>query len=322
MMKMMVRCLAISLSALWWAGASATAQQFQPGDVVIAGSSYTTAVDMEWKILWYDGNGQFKGQLSSLENEGSNGVAFSSDGVLYAAQGGLISRIAPNGIATPFYTDIDLVDHLSFARDGTLYASTRNYSSAAAVHVANSGLLARFGLAEPAVAIDLGSDQCTLYYLTRNKLSRVDVCHGVLLADVQVFGDGPGYYVTDYRILPDGSFLVTRALAIDQLDPNGNLLRSYPVNGADHLALDSDGHSVWFSPPGERLFSKLDLTTGAVTKGPFNAGVQFISAMTVFGEPRAALTNGPLAGLPTLSPALLSLLAVLLIGVAFLRVRP
>ena len=66
---------------------------------------------------------------------------------------------------------------------------------------------------------------------------------------------------------------------------------------------------------------KIDLATGQRLVGPIPLTV-VVDGMTVFGEPRAALVNGPLAAIPTLSTWILLALAVALAGIAFFRIRP
>lgn len=103
------------------------------------------------------------------------------------------------------------------------------------------------------------------------------------------------------------------------LNSSGTLVGTIPTLGSA-LALDVGGTSVWIGLHGGSL-AKYDLTTGKRLAGPFNTGLTYFDAAAVYGEPRAAFVNGPLAAIPALSPGMLLMLAVALAALAMLRLR-
>jgi hypothetical protein len=318
-----LRCLVLAVILLGMAVWPIEAQQFQNGDVLL--TTYTSVGVSDWtsKLLWYDASGHLKGQLLSVNDQFLEGVAFNSSGVLHVALGFGVSKVAANGTVTPFLPPLSL-EHpvsLSFARDGGLYAGVTSDTDYSITHVGISGSpVARYSLPASAYfpqAVDLASDQCTLYYLTINTLSRFDVCHGTALADLATFPGG-GVTAYDFRILPDHTLLVGLSSHLAQLNTAGQTLRQFG-GGVFRMALDTDPRFLWAETSGGK-FAKLDLATGTTVLGPFDTGMQSITSMTVFGEPRAALINGPLADIPALSPLLLVVLAGVLLGVG-LRAR-
>jgi hypothetical protein len=304
------------------------AQQFQPGDVILTASSPMGAFsDFTCKLLWYDGNGNLKGVLLAPPlNQSLGGAAFSPSGVLHVLTGAGISQVAANGSATPFYDAFSqgnprLPNSTSFAADGSIYngAGCSGGVCASIIHVSSAGVrVALYDVPVLPQAVDLGSDQCTLYYLTLNTLSRFDVCHGTALANLATFPGG-GVTAYDFRILPDHTLLVGLSGHLAQLNTAGQTLRQFG-GGVFRMALDTDPRFLWAETSSGK-FSKLDLASGNTVLGPFDSGMQSITSMTVFGEPRAALINGPLAAIPALSPLFLLLFGAVLLSVGLLRVR-
>src|SRR2546428_377010 len=102
----LIASVAVSLVA-----ANGTAQQFELGDVIVSGGvvmpNPPNFPDYDPKLLWFDRNGQFKGQLAELFlNEHFYRVAFSPSGVLHAASSRGILRVTPSGQLThPFDND-------------------------------------------------------------------------------------------------------------------------------------------------------------------------------------------------------------------------
>jgi hypothetical protein len=133
--------------------------------------------------------------------------------------------------------------------------------------------------------LDLGPDQCTLYYHLAKKgsVERYDLCQSQALPAVGNIGSGM------FRLLADGNLLNEYGALFD---PNGNLLRYAPL--ARLLALDPDGESFWAgytalpsSGNGERYIARFDVATGALLEGPINHSRPILRG-TVYGEWRAA----------------------------------
>jgi len=157
----------------------------------------------------------------------------------------------------------------------------------------------------------LGGDQCTAYWLGP-AIGRFNVCQGTQLADFVSFNGN------DFRLLPSGGVAITRFHTVEIHSADGSLIRTIPGSGGA-LALDPDGTSIWTAAGGS--LSKFDMATGNILIGPIQTGLTGVDGVTVYGEPRAALINGPLAGIPVLSPWVLLALFLALAGMAALRLR-
>jgi hypothetical protein len=121
--------------------------------------------------------------------------------------------------------------------------------------------------------------------------------------------------LSSIRILADTSMLVTSGLGTFRLDPSGAVLRTYPRAGL--LALDPDSHSFWTVT--QLGIQKVDIQTGAVVITIPRVSGFAPTALTVIGEPRAALSNT--AAIPLTTDVGLIVLALLLATVALLRLR-
>ena len=287
------------------------AQQFAPGDVIVSGTIPLPGLQQfEAEIIQYDRQGQLKTVLvDQSPGDGFTRLEFSPTGVLYTSSTGGIVTVSPTGQITPGIYGHIPYRSLSFAADGTLLAG---YIAGILKRFGPSGaVLQSYHLPDDAISIDLAADQCTAYWLGPG-IRRFDVCQGTQLPDFTSV-DG-----SDFRLLPAGGVAISRFSTVDIYDANGALLRSIPGSGGA-LALDPDGTSIWLAEGGS-LF-KFDMATGNTLIGPIQTGFVGVLGLTVYGEPRAALVNGPLAGIPVLSPFVLLALFAVLAGIAALRSR-
>ena len=97
------------------------------------------------------------------------------------------------------------------------------------------------------------------------------------------------------RILPDGGFITGVRNDIRRLDANGNVVRTYDVDGEDGwfaLNLDPDGTSFWSGNQGNGHIYKIDFESGDFlqfidTRAGLNSNDEF-AGLSIFGEPRAS----------------------------------
>ena len=149
--------------------------------------------------------------------------------------------------------------------------------------------------------IDLGGDQCTLYYTSGGTLvRRFDVCTNSQMSDFASAPSGPCYA---HRVRPNGEVLLTCSAAIYRFGPAGNLLQTYP--GAllaprpevlISLNLDPDNVTFWTADAPSRVY-RVDIATGVQTNTfPIPS---IVGGMAVVGEPRQLPSPAPT---PTPSP--------------------
>ena len=223
-------CVMVSF-AMSLIAAFGTAQQFELGDVIVSGGvtvpNPPNFPDYDPKLLWFDRNGQFKGQLAELFlNEHFYRVAFSPSGALHAASSRGILTVTPGGQVSAGGFGNDTYLSLSFAVDGTLVAG----GGGVLALFASSGARFKYYLlpqTDTAASIDLASDQCTAYYLYINVFGRFDVCQGALLPRVPYAGGG-----ADFRLLRDAGGVQRAAAAIEA---------HFSAYGAHKLALELGG---------------------------------------------------------------------------------
>ncbi|HLK34500.1 MAG TPA: PKD domain-containing protein [Terriglobales bacterium] len=120
--------------------------------------------------------------------------------------------------------------------------------------------------------IDLGSDQCTIYYTSQGtSVLRYNACTRQQLAPLtSQLQEGLAV-----RILPDGGVVVANLQNILRFDGGGKQVQSYDApdeNCWSALALDGDGKSFWASDYCTSDIVRFDLNSGAQLS-KFNAGV-------------------------------------------------
>lgn len=92
--------------------------------------------------------------------------------------------------------------------------------------------------------IDLAADQCTMYYADEgSQIGRYDVCTDTQLTPFATGLPGGCYAL---RIRPNGEVMIACASKAVRLDSSGNVIKTYPLTGANFLFalnLDPDGTS-------------------------------------------------------------------------------
>jgi hypothetical protein len=159
--------------------------------------------------------------------------------------------------------------------------------------------------------IDLAMDQCTLFFTSGAELRRYDICRNQSLG---IFAPLPDAGRT-LRILVDGSILAMTLQGIVHVSSSGSELQTYPFGFA--LALDVDGRSFW-SGNGSDIY-KIDIATGDTLLGPVDAS-NTVDAISVAGEPRAAVSPAAIAAIPALSMALLIAMVGVLGAIACIQI--
>jgi hypothetical protein len=169
------------------------------------------------------------------------------------------------------------------------------------VDVLSSGI---FGL-------ELGADQCTLYYSSweganiadpnRDIIKRYDVCENRQLKDFANLFQDPLYDelrfghqpILDFKLMLDGGMIVAHNAFIHHLDSSGKIIKTYNfakgVGNWIAVALDSDEKSFWAAA--QSHLYKIDIETGEVLQffdtDPFGS----ITGTMVYGEPKPSLTE-------------------------------
>jgi hypothetical protein len=252
---------------------------------------------------------------------------------LKATVGGYITTFGPNGhlfvsagaSITEYDTGLAAVrtfirpngstNALTIAQNSDVYALASAgvltiYSPAGAVK--QTITLPFAGLLDNPPSLDLGADQCTLFYTDGAQTGRrFDVCAVQPLPDL-----APGPWKA-LRAMSDGGYVVAaQQSTLSIFDAHNHLLRNFTpqIDPITALAFDIDPQFVWAGTTA--TLAKINLSTGAVVA----SGGPGPSYLAVNGEQRPAAA--PLAAdIPLLSPSLLLALALGLILLALQRLR-
>ena len=286
------------------AASNIAAQPLESGDVVVTTGSLPS------RVLVYRSDGTFKRELASHDRSFFRETLFHR-GLLYVPGNSFVNVFDRNGVPVAGFGAPALV-YLAPAADGSILASN------------GSGELFRYDpdgtlrwerntvmlLEPPALGIDLAPDQCSLFANVGNTVVYWDVCQDTSWHQVGPRLSAPTG--TALRLLSDGSFLMAYRTNVTLFDSSGATVRTYNIPGWS-LALDSDRTSFWVGAGGSLL--KVDIQTGAIL---LNIAVgEPVDFLSVVDEPRAALQT---SAIPTLHPAALALLAVLIATIALRRI--
>jgi hypothetical protein len=178
----------------------------------------------------------------------------------------------------------------------------------------NGNLIQKFDvdvLSSGIFGLELGADQCTLYYSSwegsntqdqnRDIIKRFDVCENKQLTDFTNIFQDPLYDelrfghqpIRDFKLLSDGGMIVAQISFIHHLDNSGKIVKTYDIAGVpnwESVALDTDRTSFWAG--GANGLYKINIATGEVLQFfdliPANA---FTNGIMVYGEPKPSLTE-------------------------------
>jgi hypothetical protein len=242
-------------------------------------------------------------------------AAFGPNGHLFASDGGSVTEydttLTPVRMFTrPFAT----TSALTVAQNGNLFVLS--FTGELTIYSPTGAVLQTISLpfGSPAIrapSLDLGPDQCTLFYVdTAQTGRRYDVCTQQPLANL---APGPWNAV---RAMSDGGYAAGINSTLSIFDAQDHLLRAYTpqVGEIEALAFDSDPAFILLGTA--TALDRIRLADGVVT-GQF---ARIITVVAVNGEQRPA--TAPLStDIPTLSPALLFAVAIGLTALAWQRLR-
>ena len=158
--------------------------------------------------------------------------------------------------------------------------------------------------------IELGADQCTLFYTTANDhIKRFDVCTNKQLTDFADLFSDPFYDrrfghqpILVIQLLPNGEMLITQNAFVHHLDATGKIKATYDITGSSNwisLALDPDKQSFWAGATGNGTKGnvyKFDIDSGRVLRffntfidNPF--ALPSPEGLIIKGEPQPGATN-------------------------------
>jgi sugar lactone lactonase YvrE len=149
--------------------------------------------------------------------------------------------------------------------------------------------------------INLGADQCTLYYTSRGAvIRRFNVCTNSQMSDFAMAPTSPCYA---HRVRPNGEVMLTCSTAVYRFGPAGNLLQTYSSLSLNpstllllSLNLDPDNQTFWTADAPSRVYH-VDIPTGTQI-GTFPIP-SIVGGLAVVGEPGQAPSPGPS---PTATP--------------------
>jgi hypothetical protein len=145
---------------------------------------------------------------------------------------------------------------LTVAADGTVYVlvSVAGGNNAIDVFDRDGSFRTTHSLADADYAVyfgvELGPDQCSLYLFGNSMaIRRFDVCSGTFAGDIAV----PVY--GEFRLLPDGGFLIAANMQLVRVDAGGNHIRTWShqswVWSIDAIALSDEGRTAWVTGSAE-----------------------------------------------------------------------
>lgn len=302
---------------------AARGDELRPGDVLVGGlwdgvlGPGFTAVD------WIRGGTKLPTPL----NGDVTGIALHPDGRLFLATLYGLRTITPQFQTIANHLP-DGVSGLVFNSNGTLY--TTDFASRL-LELGPDGSIVRTAPSdaeELVVDLDLAADQCTLYIASiweARPVHRFDVCRWQPLSDLS-----PQPFASGIRVDRDGTLLVPDGNRILRLTPTGAVAATYAFPSLQTIrgiAFAADG-TPWVTsgvavegPSGfPSSLYHLDLASQRVLAGPIPLS-SYAYAITVVGEPRAALRPNP-AAIPAAGPVGLALLAMTLAAVALFARNP
>jgi len=297
----------------------------QPYDFAVAGPMEAgcrigTILDPSSRLQWIvDGARATGGPEANVVAPAPGGrviAAIASGGTFhvdFVSPDGAFERI---GTAPPGYTPRSMVAGAS----GTIYV------------LADGGSIVAFGptgavtaVHPPAIpganAIDLASDQCTLFIAAGTRVARFNVCTGTPLPDFAA-----GTAIRAVRILPDGGALVLRDdLAPLRYSPAGVPIQTYPLAADDGLTAitlaDGGTRAVGPTRCSEEIHA-IDVASGDVIRLGFDLyELELPLSIVPYDAWTAALGAAHLPTVPTVSEVALAALAALLSFAAILRMR-
>lgn len=242
-----------------------SAETFATGDVFVAGAN--------GKVQWRRPDGQLFRELDTGRGGQMTGMAFDAQGNLYVTsfRTGTIEKFDSKGtlLGTVGERYDGSAESIVFDRTGNALIGGVG-SNKVLQYDPQWKLLGSFSVATERLGsdwIELGADQCTLYYTSEGRsIKRYNICANEQMTDFAAV-DGSNAFAL--RLLPSGGLLLADSQKILRLDASGKIIQTYQVEAENKffaLNLDPDGRSFWSA----------DLTTGDVFKFDIGTGRQLL----------------------------------------------
>ncbi len=301
------------LASVMAAQQGALAQVFSRGDVFVAVGNGS--------VQWRHGDGTFVNTLTvpfsalGKSNLFTTGMAFDPSTNLYVTlfDSQAVARFNNRGVFIGLFGSGYAAEPESICFDAqtNAYVGQASFNDAPNNGAPNSTPILKFDSLGNAAGkffadresrgtdwVDLGADQCTLYYTSEGTHVKVfNVCTGTQLPD---FNSTPlvGAAAYAHRLLANGDTLVADSSQIARLDDTGTLIQTYTVTNEGNffaLNLDPDGTNFWSADLVSGDVYKFNIDSGHILTH-FNAGgtvnglTNSVGGLVVMGEITAATT--------------------------------
>jgi len=268
------------------------ATTYQVGDVFVA-------TDLGGTVQWRHADGTLHATLATLPSPATTGMAFDTSSNLYVTgfDGNQVSVLNNMGVLSgSFGSGYNAnPESILFDAAGNAYVGQADGTRDILKFDSAGTPLASYDVATSARGsdwIDLGADQCTMYYTSEgSEVKRFDVCTNTQLADFAPPGTLPGSNAYAFRLLlaaQGGGLIVADTQAIHRLDVGGSVVQTYDAPGENcwfALNLDPDSTSFWSADFCTSNVYKFDISSGSVLLS-FNTGTptNTVFGLAVFGE--------------------------------------
>jgi streptogramin lyase len=254
------------------------------------------------KVGHFTNTGTLVETLDSTHTQTSTGMCFDASGSLFSTQqqSNAVSKFNASGtlLSANFGSGYNQgPESCVVMADGRILIGQAGGTHSVRKLDASGNLLATYSPAtgpEGTNWIDLGGDQCTLYYTSGGTLvRRFDVCTNRQMSDFATAPSGPCYA---HRVRPNGEVLLTCSAAIYRFGPAGNLIQTYgsslspPPGVLIALSLDPDNATFWTADAPSQVY-RVDITTGALVHTFPIPSV--VGGLAVVGEPQQPPNPNP-----------------------------
>ena len=207
-----------------------------------------------------------------------------------------ISRFDTTGVATGTFGDgfNSHPESISFDTFGNAYVGQEGGSRDILKFDAAGAFVRAFDAApdgrKGTDRLDVGTDQCTIYYTGESKaIRRFDVCANAQLPNL--VSGLPGKAAFDVKALIGGGVLVADTEAIHRVNASGAIVQSYDQQGQNcwtALSLDVTTATFWAGDRCSSTVSRFSISSGTVL-ATFNAGTRTsVQGLAVAGGLTAA----------------------------------
>jgi hypothetical protein len=262
------------------------------------------------KVGHFTNQGILLETLDSTHTQTSTGMCFDASGNLFSTQqqSNAVSKFNASGtlLAANFGSGYNQgPESCVVMADGRILIGQAGGTHSVRKLDASGNLLATYS---PAVGpegtnwIDLGGDQCTLYYTSGGTLvRRFNVCTNSQMSDFATAPSGPCHA---HRVRPNGEVLLTCDAHIYRFGPAGNVIQTYdsalqPAPGTlITLNLDPDNASFWTADAPSQAY-RVDITSGLLI---YTFSIpSSVGGLVVVGEPQQPPNPSPVPP-PTPTP--------------------